>query len=72
MFYREDGDEWEVEVLADKTDDEGMRTVKLRCVREIQPSPMCGPIPPGEVWESAAMKGFEAYVGWSLHAEASS
>lgn len=72
MFYREDGGEWEVEVLADATDSDGMRTVKLRCVRELRSSPLIPTLIPGEEWESTAARGWEAYVGWSLHAEAAS
>jgi len=71
-YYREDGGEWEVEVLSDSTDAEGMRRLKLRCVREITKCPLIRSLPPGEEWESAVKRGWESYVGWSLHEEPSS
>lgn len=71
-FYREDGGEWEVELLSDTTNRQGMRTVRVRCVRELRPSPQCGSIAPGDEWDASAQRGYEAYVGWFLYEEASS
>lgn len=74
-IYREDGGEYLVEVLSDETapNDEGetFRTVGLRCLSTIRPSPLIGSITPGDEWD--AMYNVE-YPGlcWSLDYETNS
>lgn len=69
-IYREDGGKYVVKVLADTTTADGMRAVKLECVRTLRPSPLNGAIPPGEVFEVSCRNGYEAYIGWYLSEEA--
>jgi len=47
------------------------RNANLAKMTNDRPS-LIGTIAPGEEWESTAKRGWEAYVGWSLHEEASS
>ena len=64
-LYKEAGAGAIVEVLSDKTDDEGMRVVKLKTLEHLSQSKYFGALPDGE-WEVSAQKVYEAYIGWTL------
>jgi len=68
--YREEGSIILVEILSDKTNDNG-REVELKCLQVIRPVrggvPLPNPDPiVGQVWSVWAGPGSGPYCGWSL------
>lgn len=65
--YREDGGAWLVEVLSDEVDDEKFRNIEVRCLKQLQSSPLIGDIAVGEEWSACALQDC-AYGGmWTLY-----
>lgn len=64
-IYREEGGKFRVRVLEDRWDGD-LRVVSLECVDTLRPSPHCGPIDAGEVFEATCKRGYEHIVGWTL------
>lgn len=71
--YREDGGAHRVEILSDTVDEQGRRTVRLRCIESLAPQRTpWGPvrIAPGEEFE-VSHRGGSAYSGmWTLFVDA--
>lgn len=67
--YREDGGEFIVRVLWEgvwERDGGQFHAFRLRCVRQLRPSPRCGPIPEGDEWDAEERVGYEGQAGWTL------
>lgn len=65
LVYCEDGGEWLVDVIEDSTED-GLRSVRVRCVRELRPSPMIAGAAPGDEWEASIAVGVCFGGMWTL------